>query len=84
VYVSDPETSTVTRQDLSLYICLENVTDLGMMLTNQSYIQKEMKRKLNLGNECCRSVQNRLSSRRRSMNTKFVTLKKITLLVVQE
>jgi hypothetical protein len=36
---------------------------LGTTVTNQNLIQKEIKRKLNLGNACCHSLQNILSSR---------------------
>ena len=35
---------------------------LGMMLTNQNSIQKEIKSRLKLGNACYHSVQNLLSS----------------------
>jgi hypothetical protein len=34
-----------------------------MIVTNQIWIQKEIKRTLNSGNACCHSVQNLLSSR---------------------
>jgi hypothetical protein len=36
---------------------------LGTTVTNQSFIQEEIKRKLNSGNACYHSVQNLLSSR---------------------
>ncbi|PNF32087.1 hypothetical protein B7P43_G05552, partial [Cryptotermes secundus] len=35
---------------------------LGMTITNQNSIQVEIKRRLNSGNACYRSVQNLLSS----------------------
>jgi hypothetical protein len=35
---------------------------LGMRVTNQNLIYKEIKRRLNLGNACYHSVQNLLSS----------------------
>jgi hypothetical protein len=44
----------------------ENVAQfryLQMTVTNQNLIQEEIKRRLNLGNACCHSVQNLLSSR---------------------
>jgi hypothetical protein len=45
--------------------CFENVAQfryLGTRATNQNLIQEEIKRILNLGNACCHSVQNLLSS----------------------
>jgi hypothetical protein len=47
---------------------IEKVEDfkyLGMMLTDQNSIQKEIKSRLKLGNACYHSVQNLLSSRSR-------------------
>jgi hypothetical protein len=44
----------------------ENVSQfkyLGTKVTNQNLIQEEIKRRLNSGNACYHSVQNRLSSR---------------------
>jgi hypothetical protein len=46
--------------------CFENVAQfryLRTTITNQNLIQKEIKRRLNLGNACYHSVQNILSSR---------------------
>jgi hypothetical protein len=40
----------------------ENVSQFKYLGTNQNLIQKEVKRKLNSGNACYRSVQNHLSS----------------------
>jgi hypothetical protein len=44
---------------------------LGMTVTNQNLIEDEMKRRLNLGNACYRSVHNLLSSRLLSKNVKI-------------
>jgi hypothetical protein len=44
----------------------ENVVKLkylGKIVTNQDYVLKEIKSRLNLENACCHSVQNLLSSR---------------------
>jgi hypothetical protein len=41
---------------------------LGMTLTDQNSIQEEIKIRLKLGNACCHSVQNLLSSRLLSKN----------------
>jgi hypothetical protein len=57
--------------------CFENVTQfryLGMNITNQNLIQKEMKRRLNASNVCYHSVQNLFSSRLLSKNIKIITL----------
>jgi hypothetical protein len=51
----------------------ENVSqlkNLGMTVTNQNLFQEEIKRRLNSGNACCRSVQNLLSSYMLSKNEK--------------
>jgi sorting nexin-29 len=52
----------------------ENVSQfkyLGTTLTNQNFIQEEIKRRLNSGNVCYHSVQNLLSSRLLSKNTRL-------------
>jgi hypothetical protein len=52
----------------------ENVSQfkyLGMTVTNQNLIQKEIKRRLNSGNACYHSMQNLLSSRLLSKNLKI-------------
>jgi hypothetical protein len=62
----------------------ENVAQfryLGMAVTNQSLIQKEIKRILNLGNACYHSVQNLLSFRLLSKIVKIRIYKTIILLV---
>jgi hypothetical protein len=51
----------------------ENVSQfkyLGTKVTNQNFIQEEIKRRLNSGNACHHSVQNLLSSRLLSKNVK--------------
>jgi hypothetical protein len=50
---------------------------LGKTVTNQNLIQKEIKKRLNSGNACCHSVQNRLPSRLVSKNVKIGTYKTI-------
>jgi hypothetical protein len=44
---------------------------LGSLLTNQNYIQEEIKCRLKGGNSCCYSVQTLLSSRLPSKNLKI-------------
>ena len=44
---------------------------LGKALTDQNSIQEEIKSRLKLGNACCHSVQNLLSSRLLSINLKI-------------
>jgi hypothetical protein len=63
----------------------ENVSQfkyLGMTVTNQHLIQKEIKRRLNSGNACYHLVQNLLSSCLLSKNVKVRIYKTIILPVV--
>jgi hypothetical protein len=65
--------------------CLENVAQfryLGMTITNQNWIQEEIKRRLNSSNACYHSIQNLLSSRLLSKNIKIRIYKSIILPVV--
>jgi ribosomal protein S2 len=65
--------------------CFKNVVQfryLGTTITNQNLIQEEIKRRLNSGNACYRSVQNLLSSHLLSKNIKIRTCKTIILPVV--
>jgi len=53
-------------------------------LTNQIYIQEEIKSRLKSGNACCHSVQNLLSSRLLSKNLKIKIYRTIILPVVSD
>jgi hypothetical protein len=55
---------------------------LGTTVTNQNFIQEEIKRRLNSGNACYYSAQNLLSSRLLSKNLKIRIYKTIILPVV--
>jgi hypothetical protein len=57
----------------------ENVSQfryLGTTVTNQNFIQEEIKRRLNSGNACYHSAQNLLYSRLLSKNVK-ITIKRL-------
>ena len=54
----------------------------GRTLTNQNYIQEEIKRKLNSGNACYHLEQNILSSSVLTKNLKIKIYKIVTLFVV--
>ena len=60
---------------------VEEFKNLGMML-DQNSIQEEIKSRLKLGNACCYSVQNLLSSRLLSKNLKIKIYRTIILPVV--
>jgi hypothetical protein len=50
---------------------MEGFRYLGTALTNQNFIQEEIKSRLKLGNACYNSVQNLLSSSLLSKNIKI-------------
>jgi hypothetical protein len=63
----------------------ENVVQfkhLGKAVTNQYFIQEEIKRRLNSSNACCHSVQNPMSSHMLSTNLKVRIYQIIILTVV--
>jgi hypothetical protein len=61
---------------------VEEFKYLGMTLTDQNYIQEEIKSRLNLGNACYHWMQNLLSSRLLSKNLKIKIYITIILPVV--
>jgi hypothetical protein len=64
---------------------IENMSQFkncGKTVTNQNLIQEEIKRRLNSGNACYRSVQKLLSSRLLSKNLKIRIYKTIILSVI--
>jgi hypothetical protein len=60
----------------------EELKYLGTMLTNNNYIQEEIKSRLKLGNACYYSVQNLLSSSLLSKKLKIKIYRTTILLVV--
>ena len=61
---------------------MEDFKYLGKTLTNQNFIQQEIKSRLNSGNACYHSVQNILSSSLISNNIKIKIYRNIILPVV--
>jgi hypothetical protein len=61
---------------------VEEFIYLGTTLTNQNFIQEEVKSRLKSGNACYYSVQNLLSSRLLSKNLKIRIYKTIILPIV--
>ena len=61
---------------------VEEFKYLGTTITDQNYIQEEIKSRLKLGNACYHSVQNLLSSRLLSKNLKIKIYRTIILPVV--
>jgi hypothetical protein len=55
---------------------------LGTTLTDQNFMNKEIRSRLNSGNACCHSVQSLLSSRLLSRNVKVKIYKSIIVRVV--
>src|SRR5215469_11214975 len=70
------------KTDNSSIEMVEEFKYLGTTLTNQNSIQEEIKSRLKLGNACCYSVQNVLSSRLLSKNLKIKIYRTIILPVV--
>jgi hypothetical protein len=63
--------SHIMRNDNSSFERVEEFRYLGTVLTNQNYIQEEIKSRLKSGNACYHSVQNLLSSSLLSKNLKI-------------
>jgi hypothetical protein len=61
---------------------VEEFKHLGTTITNRNSIHEEIKSRLKLGNACFHSVQNLLSSRLLSQNTKIRVFRSIILPVV--
>jgi hypothetical protein len=53
---------TYSKVRMSMYVNAAESRYLRMTVTNQNFIQKEIKRRMNLGNACYHSIQNLLSS----------------------
>ena len=70
------------KTDNSSFESVEEFKYMGTTLTNQSYIQEEIKSTLKSRNACCHSVQNLLSSRLLSKNMKIKIYRTIILPVV--
>ena len=59
------------KMDSRAFQMVEEFKHLGATLTNQNYLQEEIKRSLKSGNACCHSMQNILSSSLLSKNLKI-------------
>ena len=70
------------KMDNSLIERMEEFKYLGKTLTNQNYIQEEIKSRLKIGNACYYSVQNLLSSSLLSKTLKIKIHRTIILPVV--
>ena len=70
------------RIDNSTFESVEEFKNLGTILTNQNSIPEEIKSRLRPGNACYHSVQNPLSSRLLSKNSKIKIYRPIVLSVV--
>ena len=70
------------RIDNSTFERVEEFEYLGTTLTNQNSIPEEIKSRLSSGNACYQSVQNLLSSRLLSKNSKIKIYRTIILTVV--
>jgi len=70
------------KNDNSSFKMLDDFKYLGITLTNQNSIQKEIKNRLKLGNACYHSVQNLLSSSLLYKNLKIKIYRTIFLPVV--
>ena len=68
--------------DNNFFESVEEFRYLGTTLTNQNYIQEEIKRRLKAGNACYHLVQNLLSSSLLSKNLKIKIYRTIILPVV--
>jgi len=70
------------KTDYSSFERVDRFKYLGTNLTNQNYIQEEIKNRLKSGNVCYYSVQNLLSSSLLSKNIKIKIYRTIILPVV--
>jgi hypothetical protein len=78
----DAGRSRSIKTDNSSFERLEELKYLGTTLTNQNSIQEEINSRLKSENSCCHSVQNLLSSKLLSKNTRFKIYRTIILPVV--